>query len=97
MPRGGKREGAGRPRGIPNRTTMDVRQAIAVFAEANVQRMSGWLQDIEALDGPAKAMELYLRALEYHVPKLGRSEVTGDGGGPIEMVIRDLAKERDPA
>ncbi len=92
MPRGGKRPGAGRPKGIPNKVTRDVREAIAVFAAANVDRMSAWLADIESKD-PAKAFDLYLRAIEYHVPKLGRSEVTGADGGPVEYVIRDLAKE----
>lgn len=35
---------------------------------------------------PGKAAALLLSALEYHLPKLNRTEHTGEGGGPL--VIR---------
>jgi uncharacterized cupin superfamily protein len=44
---------------------------------------------------PGKAAELTLKAMEFCVPKLGRLEHTGEDGGPVEFVIRDLAKEGD--
>jgi hypothetical protein len=56
-----------------------VRAAIATFASANVGEMSTWLEQIE---DPAKKLDLFLRAIEYHVPKLARSEVSGPDGGP---------------
>lgn len=71
-------------KGSPNKVTKSVREAIAIFAEANVEKMSEWL---DAIDEPAKKMDLYLRALEYHVPKLARSEVTGKDGGAIQIVV----------
>jgi hypothetical protein len=64
----------GRQRGTPNRATADVRQAIAVFAEANVHRLQEWLDRI-ADEDPAKAADIFVRLLEYHVPKLARSEI----------------------
>lgn len=33
---------------------------------------------------PQKAFELFQSVIEYHVPKLARSELVGDGGGPIK-------------
>jgi hypothetical protein len=36
---------------------------------------------------PAKAADLYLRAIEYHIPKLARTELVGENDGPIEMTI----------
>jgi hypothetical protein len=42
---------------------------------------------------PGKAADLLIRMAEYHFPKLGRTEVTGEGGGPVEFVVRDLARE----
>jgi hypothetical protein len=87
--RGGKRPGAGRPKGSPNRTTRQVREVIAAFAEANAGKMD---EKLNAIEDPGKWMDCYLRALEYHTPKLGRQEVVGEDGGPVEFVIRDLAK-----
>jgi hypothetical protein len=42
---------------------------------------------------PGKAADLLLRMAEHFVPKLERHEVVGEGGGPVEFVIRDLGKE----
>lgn len=72
----------GRAPGTPNKSTTDVRAAIAAFAQANVQHMGEWLLQVE---DPAKRLDLYLRAIEYHIPKLGRTELTGAEGGPVEV------------
>jgi len=69
-----KRAGAGRPKGAINKTTADVRAAIALIAEKNVKKLDGWLTRIGRHD-PARAMELYLRMIEYHIPKLTRAEI----------------------
>jgi len=71
----------GRPPGSPNKATAEVREAIAEFAKANVPQMSEWLAQVE---DPAKRLDLYLRALEYYIPKLARTEVTGEDGGSQE-------------
>lgn len=44
---------------------------------------------------PGKAADLLLRMAQHFVPTLARTEVTGEDGGPVEYVIRDLAKEDD--
>lgn len=75
----------GRQKGVPNKVTTDVREAIAVFAQANVEKIDGWLNEIE---DPAKRLDLYLRAIEYHIPKLGRQELTGLEGGPVEIIAK---------
>jgi hypothetical protein len=42
---------------------------------------------------PGKAVDLILKMAEFCIPKLGRQEHVGEGGGPVEFVIRDLGKE----
>lgn len=81
MARGAKT--GGRQKGTPNKSTSDVRAAIAVFAQAHVGAMSKWLIEVE---DPAKRLDLYLRALEFYMPKLARSEHTGADGNPIAFV-----------
>ena len=80
----------GRPKGSPNKATAAVREAIAVFAEGNAHKLQEWLDDIAMGVGgnkpdPAKAADLYLRAIEYHIPKLARTEMTGVDGGPVQV------------
>jgi hypothetical protein len=82
--------GMGRPKGSPNKATAAVREAIAVFAEGNAHKLQEWLDDIAMGVGgnkpdPAKAADLYLRAIEYHIPKLARTEMTGPDGGPVQV------------
>lgn len=80
--------GKGRPPGVPNKATRDVRAAIAQFAEGNVDKLQGWLDRVAARD-PAKAAEIYLRLLEYHVPRLARTELTGEVGVRGTLIIRE--------
>ncbi|TAK84196.1 MAG: hypothetical protein EPO20_15095 [Betaproteobacteria bacterium] len=74
----GKKTG-GRKKGTPNKASADVRAAIALIAERNVEAFETWLAKIK---DPARRCEVFLRVLEYHVPKLSRSDVTS-GGEPL--------------
>lgn len=70
----------GRIKGTPNKSTSEVREAIATFASANVDQMGDWLNAIES---PEKKLDLFLRAIEYHIPKLARTEHAGDKENPV--------------
>lgn len=67
----------GRQKGTPNKATTLVRDAIASFAEGNVQNLEKWVDEV-AKDNPGKAAEIFLRVLEYHVPKLRATEHFGE-------------------
>ena len=79
---------AGRPKGVPNKATADVRAALAQFAEGNVEKLQKWLDRI-AKNDPAKAADIYLRVLEYHVPKLSRTELSGELSVRGKLVINE--------
>lgn len=70
--------GPGRPAGIPNKATSHARQAIADFVEGNVERLTGWLDQI-AIKDPQKAFDAYMSVVEYHIPRLARAEVQHSG------------------
>ena len=79
----------GRKAGVGNKTTVDVRNAIALIAQDNAGTFARWLNEVAAED-PGKAADLYLKAIEYHIPKLARSETTGLDGGPVDHTFRWL-------
>jgi|TARA_B110000977_G_scaffold107959_1_gene140608 hypothetical protein len=69
----------GRPKGKPNKTTAEIREAYQLLVENNLENMTLWLTDVAA-DSPEKAMDLMLKLSEYMIPKLARQEVTGAEG-----------------
>jgi hypothetical protein len=80
-------QGASR-KGRPNRTTANARDAIAAFVDAQAPRLGELLNKIEAKDGPAAAWKCIQDVIEYHVPKLQRTEITGKDGGPVSTEVR---------
>jgi hypothetical protein len=85
----GRKTGGGSRQGKPNKTTVDVREAIALIAQRNVVNFENWLNQV-ANEDPGKAAELYLKAIEYHIPKLARTEQTGPNGGAIHHTFEWL-------
>jgi hypothetical protein len=76
----------GRTVGTPNKATADARAAIATFVDNNAGRLEEWLDRV-AKDNPAKAFELFQSVVEYHIPKLARTELAGDKENPVRTVI----------
>jgi hypothetical protein len=87
----GQKGGPGRPKGMVNKTTANAREAIARLVDGNAERLQEWLDQIAEQDGPQAAWRCMMDVIEYHVPKLSRTEHTGADGGPIQI----LASEAD--
>lgn len=81
----GVKTGGGSRAGVANKSTQEARAAIGMFVDANAHRLQDWLDRI-ARDDPEKAFSLFQSVIEYHVPKLARTEntISGPNGGPIE-------------
>ena len=80
---------AGRPAGIPNKSTALAREAIARFVDGNSHKLQEWLEAIaeDPKYGPKHAFDFFMQVAEYHVPKLARTEHTGSEDKPIRYVI----------
>jgi hypothetical protein len=85
----------GRAAGTPNKATTEARKAIALFVDKNAYRLTEWLDAVangdpehEIKPNPAKAFELFQSVVEYHIPKLARTEITGDENNPLAHSIK---------
>ena len=76
----------------PSKSTVAAREAIGMFVDGNAHRLTEWL-DLVAQDNPAKAFEMFQSVVEYHVPKLARTEVTGKDGGPVVIAATPLDEQ----
>jgi len=87
----GGKPGPGRPKGLPNKATAAAREAIARFVDGNADRLQGWLDEIHAEKGAQAAFDCFTSLVEYHVPKLARTELTGKDGESLVVEITRLA------
>ena len=92
--RGGRTStsGQGRKKGVPNKATAAAREAIARFVDDNAGRMQAWL-DAVAKDDPEKAFQLLNSVIEYHVPKLARTEVAHSGKVIVQDFLNNLPEK----
>lgn len=77
--------GMGRKKGVPNKATKNAREAIARLVDGNADRLQEWLDRIADEEGPLKAWQCMMDVVEYHIPKLARTEHTGENGGPVRF------------
>jgi hypothetical protein len=96
MPRGGKREGAGRRKGSANKKTQDIANAAAQAGITPLEYMLDILRKEESTsEQKAWAAE---KAAPYMHPRLQTTVLTGKDGGPIkqehEVIMRpQISKE----
>jgi DNA-binding MurR/RpiR family transcriptional regulator len=86
---GGKRNGAGRPKGTPNRTTKEVRQQFENLLDNNIGKLQDLLDKV-AEENPTKAIELILKVSEFVIPKLRAVEAPEPQQEPQTLTIRIL-------
>ena len=82
----GNKLSTGRPKGQLNRSTEMAKLTLARIADEGLDNLKKDLQKIRETD-PVRAAELYLKILEYIIPKQQRVEVKGE----IEQKIQQIS------
>jgi hypothetical protein len=88
---------AGRPKGVGNKSTGMAREAIARFVDGNAPSMQKWLEQVAdgvkndddkfiVFPNPEKAFGMLQSVMEYHLPKLARTEHSGDEDQPVKII-----------
>lgn len=78
---------SGRPKGSKNKQTAAIREAYQRLTESNLENMTQWINQVAA-DNPKEAFELMIKLSEYVIPKLARTEVTGNDGDDLFKNIK---------
>ena len=92
----GNKMGKGRPKGSLNRSTEQAKLTLSRLANKGLDNIS---EDIEKIrkTNPVKAAELYIKILEYVVPKLKAVDmkVEGDIKTKIEKITIEVKQAKD--
>ena len=84
---------AGRPKGVPNKVTTEIRKAYEMLIANNIDNMSHWLNAIAA-DDPEKALNILIRLSPFVLPK--KQEISADENfQPIQLIIPQKPKENE--
>ena len=76
----------GRDKGTPNKKTAEVKQAFEDLLHENKDNVISWL---EAIEDPAKRLEMLDRFAKYIIPALARQEIQAE----VSQKKSDLAFE----
>lgn len=90
----GNKMGKGRPAGAINRSTEQAKLAIARLANRGLDNISEDLEKIRKSD-PVEAAKLYLKLLEYIVPKKAAIELSGEINQRIQQVSVQITQSTD--
>ena len=87
----GNKLSKGRPKGKLNRSTEQAKLTLARIADEGLDNLKKDLQEIRKKD-PVRAAELYLKILEYIIPKQQRVEVKGEIEQKIQQITVNINK-----
>ena len=90
----GNKLSTGRPAGAINRSTEQAKLAIARIANRGLDNISEDLEKIRKTD-PVEAAKLYLKLLEYIVPKKTQMEISGEINQKIQQVSVQITQSND--
>lgn len=76
----------GRPAGIPNKTTAEVKLAFSKLVNTNTRNLSKWLERV-AVEDPGKAIDLVIKMAAFVIPKLQRSNFEVDMDQPFKIIF----------
>lgn len=81
------RKTGGRQKGTPNKATAAAREVALAFLSQRTAREIEALWRAAKKESSGKAFGMWLGAVEFVMPKLGRTEHTGEGGEPIKASL----------
>lgn len=90
--KGEKRPYQGRPKGTPNKATVEFRETVQKLLDDNRENVARWLTLVAEGDGtdkgqpdPGRALDLLAKLAEYAAPKLARTVIAGDPNAPQKV------------
>lgn len=91
MAKGGKREGAGRPKGSGNKVTQEIRKKFEQLLNDNLDNINN---DLVSIKNPKDRLDILIKMSEFVLPKLQRTSMDLEGSLDLNNVKIIRPKEK---
>jgi hypothetical protein len=75
---------SGRPKGVPNKATIEFKDALKNLLDYSAPKMVEWMEE---LDTPEKRFDVLNKFVEYVHPKLARTEIKNPEGETFKTTV----------
>ncbi len=72
-----------------------MRWSLTQLIEDNSYKVQEWIDLVAVIDGPKDALDIYIKLLEFAVPKLSRAEVSVEDGGKTHTAQLTMEELQD--
>lgn len=86
--KGGKTEGAGRKKGVPNKAKGRFIAALNNMLENKADKIEDWIDEVYKEDGAKEALDCLSKWIEYCHAKKQRTEMAQDEENPFTITIK---------
>lgn len=84
----------GRPKGAPNKTTAEIKEIITRVVGNQLELLESDLTKIRK-QSPARAAEIYMKMVDYVLPKQTKIDIEGEINHKVEKVVIEIKKRDD--
>jgi hypothetical protein len=85
----------GRAKGTPNKTTAEIKEIITKIVGNQLDMLESDLTKIRK-ESPARAAEIYMKMVEYVLPKMSKLDIDGRMEHQISKLVIEIKRNEEP-
>jgi transcription initiation factor TFIIIB Brf1 subunit/transcription initiation factor TFIIB len=84
----------GRPKGVPNKTTAEIKEIITKIVGNQLDRLE---KDLDTLrkTNPSKAIDISTKLIDYVIPRMSKLDVDGQINHKVDKLVIEIKKNDD--
>ena len=85
----------GKAKGTPNKTTAEIKEIITKVVGNQLDMLESDLTNIRK-ESPARAAEIYMKMVEYVLPKMSKLDIDGRMEHKISKLVIEIKRNEEP-